>query len=445
MTTLLRRLAAFAALLAPIAAVAQPPAGHPVLLISIDGMRPLDVIEAGKRGVRVPNLTRIMRSGAYATVRNSLPTVTYPNHTTILTGVWPAKHGIANNETFDPTGKNEAGWYWYASDIRVPTLWDAVHRAGGRTASVSWPVSVGTSSIDYDIPEYWRARNAEDLKLLTALSTPGLVAELDRAGAPLAPSFGEDAAADEARAKLVEGIYAAHHPRFVTLHLPALDESEHEHGPGSPEAVRTLEAADASVGELIAQARAAEPDLVVVVVSDHGFAPVHQSVNLTRAFAEAGLLTLDPQTGKVLTWKAAPWGGASAAIVLAQPDDAATAARVKALLDRLAADPANGIGQVVGRDRIAAMGGTGQATFWVDFKLGYDNGGKPLGPMLQPSDIQGTHGWFPTHPEMRASFFAAGPGVPARALGDIDQRDIAPTLAKLMGVALPSADGKPLF
>ena len=322
-----------------------------------------------------------------------------------------------------------------------------MHNAGGTTASISWPVSVGARAIDNDIPEYWRARIPEDLKVVRALTTPGLLPAIEQAnGATLAPAFGEDAESDEARARLAAGIYALKRPTFFTLHLVSLDETEHKFGPGSPEATATLEAIDATVGELVAKAREAEPDLVVVIVSDHGFAPVHTSVNLTRAFADAGLLTLDPKTGKVLTWKAAPWGGASAAIVLADPGDADTAARTRALLDRLAADPAYGIGRIIGRDEIAAMGGTAAASFWVDFRLGFSNGGGALGAMTQPSSNKGTHGWFPTHPEMRASFFASGPGVPAGdALGDIDQRDIAPTIAKILHVGLPSADGKPLF
>src|SRR5579864_867252 len=147
-------------------AVAQ---AAPVLMISIDGLRPADIWDADKRGLKVPNLRKLEAEGVYATgVRNALPTVTYPNHTTLITGVWPAKHGIANNQTFDPLQKNFGGWYWYTRDIKVGTLWDAVHAAHGKVASLSWPVSVGARSIDFDLPEYWRANNAEDMKLLRA-------------------------------------------------------------------------------------------------------------------------------------------------------------------------------------------------------------------------------------------------------------------------------------
>src|SRR5262245_21242638 len=86
----------------------------PLVLISIDGLRPGDVLEAERRGLRIPNLRRLAREGAFATgVRGVLPTVTYPSHTTLVTGVAPARHGILANKPFDPTGRGD-GWYWYA-------------------------------------------------------------------------------------------------------------------------------------------------------------------------------------------------------------------------------------------------------------------------------------------------------------------------------------------
>ncbi len=78
-----------------------------------------------------------------------LPTVTYPDHTTLITGVWPAEHGIINNSLFDPNHNLAGAWYWYAESIKVPTLWDAAHQAGIGTASVSWPVSVNATSVRY--------------------------------------------------------------------------------------------------------------------------------------------------------------------------------------------------------------------------------------------------------------------------------------------------------
>jgi predicted AlkP superfamily pyrophosphatase or phosphodiesterase len=421
----------------------------PVLMISIDGLRPADVLDANARGIKVPALRKLMMDGVYASgVKNALPTVTYPNHTTLITGVWPARHGIPNNPVFDPLQKNMSGWYWYATDIKVRTLWDAVHEKGGKVASLSWPVSVGTSAIDYNMPEYWRATalHDEDIKLVRALSTPGLPALLEKqTGIPFIQADGESVEQDVGRARFAAALIAAKHPQFTTVHLRGLDHVEHVSGPGSPEAHAALETLDGAVGRLVADARKAQPDLVVAIVSDHGFAPVDHAVNLIAPFVQAGLITLDANN-KVASWQAEPWGGASAAIVLAHPQDAALKAKVSALLQELAAKPELGIAQVADAGEIARLGGTPMASFWVDFKPGTVMGTNPAAPPVGPGPVKGTHGYFPTHPEMRATLVLSGPSIAKRgSLGEVDMRDIAPTLARIMNVSLPDAEGKPLF
>lgn len=419
----------------------------PVLMISIDGLRPGDVLEAGKRGFTAPFLKKMVADGVYASgVKNALPTVTYPNHTTLITGVWPARHGIANNPTFDPLQKNMGGWYWYSEDIKVGTLWDAVHNGGGKVASLSWPVSVGDKSIDYNLPEYWRAEIPEDMKLMRVLATPGIVPLLEkRTGLTYAQADGEEVEQDVGRTRFTAALIAAKHPQLTTVHLRGLDNTEHSFGPGSPQAKQALAALDKAVGELVSDARKAEPDLVVAIVSDHGFAPVTHSVNLIAPFVQAGLITLDGKK-KVTAWQAEPWGGASAAVVLAHPGDAALKAKVSSLLKDLAAKPELGIDHVADAGEVAHLGGTPMASFWIDFKPGYLMGTDPAAPPVGPASIKGTHGYFPTHPEMRATFIMEGPGIGKHgSLGEIDMRDIAPTLAKMMKVSLPDADGKPLF
>jgi len=427
---------------------AAPAAAAPVVMISIDGLRPADVIDAPKRGLKVPNLRALMAEGAYATgVRNTLPTVTYPDHTTLVTGAWPAVHGITGNTVFDPLKQNMDGWYWYARDVKVEGLWEEVHKAGFKTASINWPVTVGDDFIDYNVPEFWRAfYPPEDAKLLEAVSTRGLLDELSRVGGtPEEALIGEEPDNDQARTNIALALIALKHPQFLTLHLTALDHNEHKYGPGSKEANAVLEKLDAQIGEVVAAARRAAPDVVIALVSDHGFAPVEHDVNLMTAFAQAGLVTLDPDSHKPTAWEAEPWNaGGSAAIMLAHPDDAALKTKVKALLDKLAADPANGIAAVIDRAAIARAGGGGEPSFWIDFKIGYEGGSKTTGPLLTAGSNKGTHGYFPTHPEMRATFLIAGTAKKG-SLGEIDMIDIAPTLAKVLGVPLPQATGKPLF
>jgi predicted AlkP superfamily phosphohydrolase/phosphomutase len=420
----------------------------PVLMISIDGLRPADVLDAEHRGLKVPVLRAMIREGAYASgVRNALPSVTYPNHTTLVTGVWPATHGIGANVTFDPLRKNAEGWYWYAPMIEVPTLWDVVHAAGRTSASIGWPVTVDNPAIDFDIPEYWRAKTPDDAPLQHALSTPGLPEAIrDRAGVTLDTGSTEPQD-DEDKGRAAQAIYALKRPAFFTLHLSSLDHYQHIHGVDSTEAHEALERIDIAIGALVTEARKAEPDLVVVIVSDHGFALVEHGTSLFVPFVQAGLIRLNA-AGRVTSWDAMPWvSGGSAAVVLARPDDGALRAKVAELLGRLAADPASGIGQVLDRPAVAAMGGTGEADFFVDARIGYEMDSRLTGPMVvTPGGNKGTHGYFPTHSEMRATLIVDGPALNRHgSLGEVDMRDIAPTVARLLGVDLPSAAGKPLF
>jgi predicted AlkP superfamily pyrophosphatase or phosphodiesterase len=428
-------------LLAAVAATQTP--APIVLMISIDGLRPDYVIAADKHGLKIPALRRFVAEGAYAEgVEGVIPTVTYASHTTLITGVSPARHGVLSNMTFDPLRTNQSGWYWYAEDIRVPTLWDAAARAGWTTASIQWPAAVG-ARVTWNIPEYWRSGAEDDAKLLRALSTPGLVAELEAELGPYPRKLDIDA--DEARARFATRVLEKKQPRLLTLHLIALDYAQHETRPFSAETFAVLERLDAVVGRLRDTAERLAPGrALVAIVSDHGFARIDHNLNLFVAFRDAGLLTIE--RGRITDWTAIPWtAGGSAAIVLKDPADAATLAKVREVLDRLAADPAHGIDRVLDAAALHARGGFPTASFLVGLKPGWQTASSLTGPVLSTGK-GGNHGHLPDVPDLRASFFLVGPGVPAgRALGLIDMRDIAPTLARRAGLSLPTADGKALL
>lgn len=426
------------------ALVAQTAPDRALLVISIDGMRPDYVSAADQHGLKIPNLRRIMETGAHARgVRGVLPTVTYPSHTTLMTGVWPAKHGISANTTFDPLGKNFGGWYWYSEDLRVPTLWDAAAKAGYVVGSVSWPVTVGAREISWLIPEYWRALTAEDLKLVRALATPGLINELE----PQAGRYDGDPISgvpgDWARTHYAEAIIRRKHTRFLTIHLAALDHLEHGFGPFSPEANATLEEIDRMVGTLEQAMRDQTRNSAICIVSDHGFAAIDHQFNIRVPFVKAGFITLsDGRTLAVKDWTASPWdAGGLALVMLKNASDRKVRGAVEKMLGELAADPANGISRILSRSEIAAMGGTASAEFAVDMKPGFSLGGALDGPAVQKIKPGGTHGYAPSHPEMLASFLIAGPGIRRNFdLGEIDMRSIAPTLVAWLGASLTTGD-----
>ncbi len=423
-----------------------------LLLISIDGMRPDYVTAAASHRLKIPTLLGMLHSGAYATgVHGVLPTVTYPSHTTLLTGVWPVRHGIYSNTTFDPLHKNIGGWYWYSQDIRVRTLWEAAANAGLSVGSVSWPVSVGAPGVKYLIPEYWRAATAEDLKLLSALSTRGLFEHLSKEEGPYTTDLNEALKGDRARTKYAAAILRENRPDFMTVHLAALDHVEHGTEPFSPESNATLEELDGMVQELENAMRASHPNAAMCVVSDHGFTRVDHHLHLLKAFVDAQLIEIDPKTEswpepKVLGWKATPWiNGGSAAIMLKDPNDAETREKTRQLLHKLGADPANGIASVMEKQEITGLGGDSAAEFWVDMKSSFAIDGALREPLAAETKLSGTHGYSPDNPNLLASFFIAGPGVRAGLnLGEIDMRSVAPTLAEYLGIKLETADLAPI-
>lgn len=448
----------FLALLVLVSALGLRAQAAPVLMISIDGMKPEYITEADAHGLKIPFLRTLISNGTYAAgVTGVFPTITYPSHTTLITGVWPAEHGIVGNLEFDPGQHFNGDWFWYAAQIRVPTLWQAAHAAGLKTASIGWPVTVG-ADIDWLIPEYWRAMgersndNPSDQLLMSALARPRhLVEDLEPAAGPYMMGNDTDIAGDEAKTRYSLEILRRYKPAFMTIHLSSLDETEHLTGPFSSEADQDLEALDGMVARLTRQALANDPSTVLVLVSDHGFLTITHSVNLLIPFLEAGLIqaSMNPgsRTPTITSWKAEPWmAGGMAAIMLHDPHDEQTRHQVHQLLDTLAANPDNGIAQVLDRDELLKRGGFPDAAFLVLLKQGYYTAASTSGPLITPiQGTRGSHGFSPEFPEMRSSFFAMGTGIAHhRDLGQIDMRQIAPTVARILGVSIETAKAPPL-
>jgi len=440
-------LSVLAAMLALAPAWARPRADRPFLaLISIDGMKPEAILDADAHGLRVPNLRALLTDGVYATgVRGVLPTLTYPSHMTLMTGASPARHGIYSNTTFDPLGRNQHGWYWYSEDAKVQTLWDAADAAHLKIANVYWPTSVG-AHITYNLPQIWRSGTDDDLKLQRALSTPHLLQELSSRLGRYPGGMEETVAEDEIRARFAARLLETRHPDFMTIYFTGLDTAEHESGPFSEQSNQALERIDALIGSLRAAIdRQAAGRASICVVSDHGFAAVEHDVNLYAAFLAAGLFSVD-KDNKITAWQAIPWpAGGTAAVMLSTPDDAALRQRVADVLQTLASDPANGIDRIVTHEELVSARGFPDAAFLVAFRPGFEFGNSFALPLVSAPSNRGTHGYVPDRPEMRSSFFLIGPQIArGRSLGEIDMRQIAPTLAAILHLRLEQAELGPL-
>ena len=352
---------------------------RPVLLISIDGLHPDYVLNAQRHGLKIPNLRAFVEQGSYATgVLAAVPTVTYPNHTTMMTGVSPAQHGIVSNTTFDPLGANREGWYWYAEDIQVDTLWERAAQTRIVTAAVNWPVTIGDTNIRFLLPEYWRASTHDDLKLLRALARPeGVLQRMEAKLGPFVDGYTDTLESDRIRTRFALALIEEHKPGFMAVHLIALDGKQHAEGPWVSSAYRTLEALDEMIGELSTAARRADADAVVAIVSDHGFIGTHTTINLRKSFVDAGLIQLhrpapphSPAT--IASWDAQLWSGAGvAAVVVRDPNDAKLRGKVSKLLAELKSDAANGISRVLDHETIERDGAFPGAHWLVEFAPGF--------------------------------------------------------------------------
>jgi hypothetical protein len=417
---------------------AAPLSPRPVILLSIDGLMPAVLAAPGDSTLAIPNLRRLAAEGARAEgVVGVLPSVTYPSHTTMITGVPPRVHGVVSNKAFDPTGVGNEAWLWYASQVRVPTLIDAARARRLAVGAVSWPVTVGAAA-DYLVPEFWRSgsSHATDLELLRALSTPRLI---DAAGAARGRPFTYPPT-DADRMDLALHILRAHRPDLLLVHLFELDWAEHEHGPGSPEARAAIEASDRELGRLLAtlgELGLAERALVAIV-SDHGFLPVETALLPNAWLTEAGLVERDEE-GKVRSWRA--WFQAdagSAALHLADPGDRETERRVRELVAARAATPGSGIHQVLDRRRIDSLGGDVDAVLWLDAAEGFAFS-SALQPSAEPPD-RGSHGHAPDRPQLHAALVLwSPPTIAPQSLGIVPMTRIAATLARALGVDLPGA------
>ncbi len=417
----------------------QPAARH-VVLISVDGLRPDYYLPSPARLTTTPALDQLRARGSWAEgVVGQFPSLTYPSHTSIVTGVRPARHGVVQNTAFAPDGGGS--WFFDSSILKVPALWDAARAAGLKTAAISWPVTVG-ARIDYLLPETNQApRDGTWLDLMRRQSTPGLVdAVVERLGG-FAPDGNRDyAQRDRFSTAAAALILEKYRPNLLLIHLVETDTAQHEFGPNSPQAVEAMAHVDASIGAILKSIETAgmAADTAVIVTGDHGFYRVHSAFQPNVVLREAGLLQVDAQ-GRVTSWQAMAH---RSAIRLKDPGDTALAARVEKLFRDLAVTRYSGLFRVVGREEIAQRGGDPEALLFLEPAEGYTTAAGTSGAFLVASPRHGDHGYMPDVPAMHTGLIMAGAGIlKGIAVPLARQIDIAPTAARLLGIELPTAEG----
>lgn len=442
------RAAALASLLllltAPVGAQPAPAPARHVVLISVDGLRPDYYLPNPQRKTVTPALDALRARGSWAeAVISQFPSLTYPAHTSIVTGVRPARHGIVNNTYFDPlTGSN--AWMFDNAAMKVPALWDAARAAGLTTAGVSWPVTVG-AKIDYLLPETNQApRDSTWLDLMRRQSTPGLVDAVVKRLGGFEPNANRDYfQRDRFSAAAAAHIIETHRPNLLLVHLVEADTAQHQFGPHSPEAVAAIGRVDGRIAEIVRAIETAglTADTAIIITGDHGFYRVHSAFQPNAVLRDAGLLQTDAN-GRIVSWTAVAH---RAAIKLKDPSDPVMAQRVEALFRDLAEGPYRRLFRVVGREDIARLGADPTALLYIEPIEGYSTAAGTTGGFLVASTRRGDHGYLPDAPAMHTGLIVAGAGlVPGLAIPLARQIDLAPTAARLLGFALTQAEGVPM-
>lgn len=428
-----------AAALAQQPPASQPPQERHVLVISVDGMG-AELYDRLAPRIHLSHLPRLRREGSYADgVLGVYPTVTYPSHTTMVTGRMPAEHGIYTNLSSRQPGKNSEDWFWFTKSIKVPTLWDEARARHLTTGAVFWPVTAG-APIDWDVPEIWdpHAASQVDPAYVAKYATPGLLFEALLELGP--PQQGQEL--DVTRTRLAAFILKKHKPNLFLVHLCDLDEQEHEFGPDSAQVAATLEKIDRHIGELLAadQAAGLADSTAVFIVSDHGFLPVQTEISPNTLFVKAGLMTVDGRGaltgGRIAT---VPNDGS---FFIYWPESEDLRAEVSEALRPLRERGV--LWAILDRAALRDLGSEPAAMMALEAPSGYFFSGKAAGELLTRTGATGTHGYLPFRRELESSFIAWGPDIkPGVNLHTIRMTAIAPTILKAMGIDDPKFGEEP--
>jgi len=371
-----------------------------LLVISVDGLDWRYLRDRDAQGLKIPNIRKIIaRSQVADGVTGVWPTITWPSHTTMLTGVRPDQHGILANAggPLDP-----ALSYWSATKIKVPTLTQCVAGAGRTVGAVNWPVTVD-AKINWNLPEVYARRNGDssDMDTVDKFGTPGLVAEIGRAY----PSFPQQWLDDRSRALATIYLLKQKHPDLLLLHFAELDSQQHEEGPFVPHDKAVIERTDELIGDIL---KALPKDYDLALVSDHGFEGVDHIANLKVMAAADGVTGAMTIAGGLVT-----------------SSDPAAIAWLRAQSGK------GDVGREVPAQELTRyapqLSGTG---FEPAPHVMFGNGKEAR----EASKTKGNHGFWPTRPDYHSIFLLSGPGIKPARLETIEMVSIKDRLAKALGV-----------
>jgi predicted AlkP superfamily pyrophosphatase or phosphodiesterase len=425
-----------------------------LVVISMDGLS-----ETERDSIAtLPGFSRLLARGTrIGSLEGVYPTLTYVLHATMMTGCHPESHGIDHNHPLQPwvPGGNQH-WYWYAHELKRPSLFDVARQAGLTTAAVLWPLVSG-ARIDWNLPEIAALPGENQVLKVLRAGSPAYLLDLQvrfgryRRGSqqPYLDDFVSRSAAYTIRSKK---------PGLLMTHLIGLDDAKHHHGSDSIQTRAALLHQDTCLQRIMDAVDDAgiRERTSIVVLGDHGHLDTSRRVRLNRLLVDAGLGPAGTVSGGI---NAAPWrfwfrcAGGSAYLHLHDRSPGATAARsdaalakAAALLESWKADPRMGIAAVHTGQVLEDLRAGSGAAFAIDAEPGVqfieDTEGPAVEHSPQPGAFGADHGYPPWTSDYRSLFMAAGPGIGKDVEpGCFRIVDVAPTLARMLELDFPACDG----
>jgi len=409
-----------------------------VILISVDGLLPDFYLD---ERWPAPAIQQIHREGAHArAVRSVFPALSYPGHTTLVTGALPARHGICHNREIQPVDKPD--WLKDASRIRVPALWDAVRASGGTTAAVLWPLTVG-AAIDWYLPDIWPGEQEDLVAALRGNDRPhGLIEELEReATGRLTPeNFNNKQLTHDLQVALIARyLWERHQPTLLLMHTQSAGQVLQEPDWRNPRRGRAVAASDQVVSillEAVDRAKAWD-STAFIVTGDHGNTEVHTQLRPNVWLVEAGLR---PEHLDDSEWRATfhALGGSAFLRVREPAEQNVTAARNA--LDSLPRATRESF-RIVEREELASLGADPDAPFALAASPGFVMDDRATAPDMHPNPGM-SHGHHPELVDMNTGFVAKGAGIRAgAAITTMPLTAIAPLVAHLLGLEFDAPEG----
>ncbi|MGX7420006.1 alkaline phosphatase family protein [Carnobacterium gallinarum] len=408
-------------------------------IISLDAFGSQDLAYAKE----LPNFKRLLaRSAQVREVETVYPSLTYMAHTSIVTGVYPNKHGIINNTLLQPK-RESPDWHWYAKDINVPTLFDIAAENGYQIASLLWPVTGGSKAIKWNFTEIFPNRPWKtQLGVSLWSSSPKYIFDLNNKYGKLRKGIQQPELDHFITASMVDTIETKN-PDLFAVHLVDLDSMRHEFGVNTPETQAAIQRMDDHLGQMIAAMERMEifEETVIAILGDHYQLDVHTVIRLNQVFKEQGWLTVNSKN-QITNWQVIAKGADGACYIYTQSD--VDLVQIKSVLSAYSAE----IDFIYTSKEAKEMGADEKCSFLIEAKAGYYFESGLDGPLFEkvsdnPKLHKGTHGFSPKKANYATTLFISGPGINSEArLEHARLVDEGPTFLHALGLSYPqSTDG----